>query len=268
MAVTKRTRFEVLRRDNHTCQYCGAKAPDVTMHIDHVMPVALGGDDKPGNLVTACKDCNAGKTSITPDSPLVEGLSDRAAAYALGMQDKMTRFRATFEAYEEFEEWFLEMWDDRVGRLSWTTDLPVDYQRSLFRWSQMGVPRTAFEIAISAALGKYGIRGNNGHFNYMAGVIQRMIDEQGIDLSVRDATAATYTEAEAEEMSIESYQRGIDRGFSDGMQLERLKNIGADFVRHHIDQTWMELEDHPFDPDLVRYTGKVVRVGAHQDDKT
>src|SRR4051794_41151740 len=111
MAVTKRTRFEVLRRDNHTCQYCGAKAPDVVLHIDHVMPVSLGGDDKPGNLVTACKDCNAGKASITPDSPLVAGLSDRAAAYALGMQDKMTRFRADFEALEGYEESFRDVWD-------------------------------------------------------------------------------------------------------------------------------------------------------------
>lgn len=102
MAVTKRTRFEVLRRDDHTCQYCGAKAPDVKLTIDHVMPVSLGGDDKPGNLVTACRDCNAGKSSITPDSPLVEGLSDRAAAYALGMQDKMTRFRADVEAADEY----------------------------------------------------------------------------------------------------------------------------------------------------------------------
>lgn len=36
MAVSKRTRFEVLRRDGHICQYCGEKAPDVTLHVDHV----------------------------------------------------------------------------------------------------------------------------------------------------------------------------------------------------------------------------------------
>ena len=34
MAVSKRTRFEVLKRDNHTCQYCGAKAPNATLHVE------------------------------------------------------------------------------------------------------------------------------------------------------------------------------------------------------------------------------------------
>lgn len=59
MALTKRTRFEILRRDNHTCRYCGASAPDATLTVDHVTPVALGGTDDPSNLVTACRDCNA-----------------------------------------------------------------------------------------------------------------------------------------------------------------------------------------------------------------
>ena len=45
MPVTKRVRFEVLRRDNHTCHYCGARAPEVAITIDHVVPVALGGSD-------------------------------------------------------------------------------------------------------------------------------------------------------------------------------------------------------------------------------
>ena len=56
MAVSKRTRFEVLRRDNHTCRYCGQSAPDVKLTVDHVLPVALGGHDDPTNLVAACKD--------------------------------------------------------------------------------------------------------------------------------------------------------------------------------------------------------------------
>lgn len=65
MPVTKRVRFEVLRRDNHTCHYCGARAPEVA--IDHVVPVALGGSDNPENLVAACAPCNSGKSSATPD---------------------------------------------------------------------------------------------------------------------------------------------------------------------------------------------------------
>ncbi|MFF8482376.1 HNH endonuclease [Streptomyces antibioticus] len=63
MAVSKRLRYEIFRRDNHTCRYCGASAPNVPLRVDHVTPVALGGSDKPENLVTSCEPCNSGKSS-------------------------------------------------------------------------------------------------------------------------------------------------------------------------------------------------------------
>lgn len=68
MAVSKRLRYEILRRDNHACRYCGAAAPDVKLNVDHVIPTSLGGSDKPENLVAACADCNGGKTSSLPDA--------------------------------------------------------------------------------------------------------------------------------------------------------------------------------------------------------
>jgi hypothetical protein len=68
MAVSKRLRYEILRRDNHACRYCGATAPDVKLAVDHVIPQSLGGSDKPENLVASCVDCNAGKTSSMPNA--------------------------------------------------------------------------------------------------------------------------------------------------------------------------------------------------------
>jgi hypothetical protein len=59
--VSKKTRFEVFKRDMFTCQYCGAKAPEVVLHADHINPVANGGDSGIMNLVTACAACNGGK---------------------------------------------------------------------------------------------------------------------------------------------------------------------------------------------------------------
>lgn len=78
MAVSKRTRFEVLRRDNFTCRYCGAKAPDVELHVDHVHPRLHGGNDHPRNLVAACKDCNLGKSAILLDSEKARDVSDES----------------------------------------------------------------------------------------------------------------------------------------------------------------------------------------------
>jgi hypothetical protein len=60
-ALPKAVRFEVLKRDSFTCQYCGAKAPDVVLQIDHIEPVSLGGSDSLLNLATSCAACNGGK---------------------------------------------------------------------------------------------------------------------------------------------------------------------------------------------------------------
>ncbi len=46
----------IFRRDNHTCQYCGAK--NVPLTIDHIVPKVDGGKDSWENLVTACIQCN------------------------------------------------------------------------------------------------------------------------------------------------------------------------------------------------------------------
>ncbi|MFD5566601.1 HNH endonuclease [Streptomyces cadmiisoli] len=71
MAVSKRLRYEILRRDNFACRYCGAAAPDVKLNADHVIPQSLGGTDKPENLVASCTDCNSGKTSSMPNAMVV-----------------------------------------------------------------------------------------------------------------------------------------------------------------------------------------------------
>ena len=57
-------RFQILQRDNFTCQYCGRKAPDVILQIDHKYPKSKGGKLIKDNLITACVDCNQGKKDI------------------------------------------------------------------------------------------------------------------------------------------------------------------------------------------------------------
>jgi len=60
-AIPKKLRFEVFKRDHFTCVYCGAKAPDVLLQIDHIEPVSKGGKTELLNLVTCCQACNSGK---------------------------------------------------------------------------------------------------------------------------------------------------------------------------------------------------------------
>lgn len=237
MAITKRTRFEVLRRDEHTCQYCGAKAPDVVLHIDHVIPVSLGGDDKPGNLVTACKDCNTGKSSIAPDAPIVAGLSERAAAYALGMADKMARVRDSFERAHEFTSQFDREWNKWTAPDGNPVPLPPDYEASLYRWVMMGVPFEALRLAIPKAMTKYGLRGEFPEFQYMAGIVWRMIDAHEIDYSVTEATARVFTKWECEDFAAQQGADYYSEGMADGVELERRGALDRDILMHHIDGT-------------------------------
>lgn len=69
---TSRLRLQILARDGFTCRYCGAKAPRVELHVDHVIAVADGGGSEADNLVTACRDCNQGKGSRTIMPPALE----------------------------------------------------------------------------------------------------------------------------------------------------------------------------------------------------
>lgn len=78
IAVPKRVRFEVFKRDGFSCQYCGAHPPSVILHLDHINPVAHGGKNDIDNLITACEPCNLGKSDkLLSDVP--PSLKDKAA---------------------------------------------------------------------------------------------------------------------------------------------------------------------------------------------
>lgn len=61
--LSKKLRFEVFKRDGFACQYCGSNPPSVVLEIDHINPVSNGGNNDIDNLITACFDCNRGKSS-------------------------------------------------------------------------------------------------------------------------------------------------------------------------------------------------------------
>jgi len=54
----------ICRRDNFTCQYCGASGGELT--IDHVTPRSRGGHTTWENVVCSCRDCNARKGDRLP----------------------------------------------------------------------------------------------------------------------------------------------------------------------------------------------------------
>jgi hypothetical protein len=69
--IGKSKRYDVLKRDNFTCQYCGRSAPEAVLEIDHKNPVSNGGSNNQDNLVTSCYDCNRGKSAKVDEKALV-----------------------------------------------------------------------------------------------------------------------------------------------------------------------------------------------------
>lgn len=177
MAITKRTRYEVLRRDNYTCRYCGAKAPHVELQVDHVIPKALGGGDAPDNLVAACRDCNTGKTSSSPDSAQVAQVRAQAVAMSIALR---TAFENRIGGFKDDEKWcrhFKRKWDKTADEQGLMYAKPDDnWKNTISRWRGMGVPLEVIDDAVEKALRKYGLR-QSGRFAYMCGIVWNVVND-------------------------------------------------------------------------------------------
>jgi len=93
--LSNKVRFEVFKRDSFTCQYCGKMSPDVVLQVDHLKPVSNGGDNDIMNLVTACVECNSGKSN-TP-------LSDNVLLSK--QQQQLTELNERKQQMEMMFEW-------------------------------------------------------------------------------------------------------------------------------------------------------------------
>lgn len=60
----QKLRFQLLLLYCFTCQYCGRRAPEVRLAIDHKIPKSKGGSFSKENLTVACWECNSGKSDI------------------------------------------------------------------------------------------------------------------------------------------------------------------------------------------------------------
>ena len=92
--ISKSIRFEMLKRDSFTCQYCGATPPNVVLEPDHIQPVAEGGGNELLNLVTSCFDCNRGKSArlLSDDSVVVKQKKQLD-----NLQEKREQFKMMYE---------------------------------------------------------------------------------------------------------------------------------------------------------------------------
>jgi hypothetical protein len=138
-AISQSIRFEVFKRDLFTCQYCGKKAPDVILEVDHVNPVSKGGDNSLENLVTSCKECNRGKRN--------KKLSDMSA---------IEKSRKQLEELQERKNMI-----DMI--FQWKKSLRDQYEEAAIKLSEILYDETGFGFTddylkmVATRVKKYGI---------------------------------------------------------------------------------------------------------------
>lgn len=179
MAVSKRLRYEVLRRDGHACQYCGRTAPEVKLTVDHVSPTALGGSDEPSNLVAACGDCNSGKTSSNPDAPLVESVAQDALRWSQAINVAAEQMLAQRDAFHEQLDAFDQAWSGwSHGSESDRKPVPIPdgWKWSVERFLAAGLPMPLLLDCIGKAMTTQRVKPSET-FRYMCGIAWSMVGE-------------------------------------------------------------------------------------------
>jgi hypothetical protein len=176
MAISKRVRYEVLRRDGHRCRYCGAAAPEVALTVDHVTPVALGGSDDPSNLAAACGPCNAGKTSTSPDATTVAQVDEDVIRWhraSRAASQRMASRTADRVAYcQRFSDAW-QIWDEKSALLD------SGWVSAVTNWHADGLPIETLVESIDIAMGSRvpGYR----VWRYFYGVVKRRLAELDAD---------------------------------------------------------------------------------------
>jgi hypothetical protein len=171
MAVSKRLRHEILRRDKFRCQHCGhGKEDGVKLTVDHVKAVALGGTDVPENLQALCADCNAGKSATPVDAPLVAEVDERAARWAGAMQTAAQQMLKDIAARRAEHGKFDRAWKRWTLNDGRTFPRPDTWRQSVDQWRSIGVPLEVIVECAEKALANERLP-TAAVFKYMAKIV-------------------------------------------------------------------------------------------------
>ncbi len=181
----KRLRFEILKRDGFRCRYCGRTALMVCLQVDHVIAVANGGDDSPGNLVTACVDCNGGKSAVPLDSVMPGADVAALREHAEQVREVALAARELATAKKEACDTYRAAYSECVGRDITTPTLAA------FRTATERHPPARLFAAMDVTAGKvHHARLNDVEAaKYFFAVLRNMKQEEGLDDPDRDLVA-------------------------------------------------------------------------------
>lgn len=90
--ISKETRIRVHEKYGGRCAYCGQPITLQEMQVDHMDPVARGGEDDEVNYMPACRTCNHYKHTLSVEAfrgqigLLTKRLAERVYIYKLALR--------------------------------------------------------------------------------------------------------------------------------------------------------------------------------------
>lgn len=173
--ISKRLRFEIFKRDGFRCVYCGATPVSSPLHVDHVEPVAAGGESGPENLVTACASCNLGKSSVPLHDRKFKAdmVSEADLDHAQQIREYLEVQREVARARGAVVAELLGYWAERCGGERY---LPRDLEgrlRILVKEFEPAKLMEAIDIVAAKSLG------TTSSLKYFHGILRRWRNEQG-----------------------------------------------------------------------------------------
>jgi hypothetical protein len=184
-SISTRTRFEIFKRDGFKCVYCGRTPMESPLHVDHVDPDSRGGPTEPGNLVTACQDCNLGKSDVPLDQRAFPSKlePEQIIEHAEQIKGYLEAQRVLVKAKSSVADEVLAYWEERVGSIP--RDLPSRLPRMIEEW---GVAKLCEAIDIVAA--RWAGYGGARPLKYLHGILRNWREDasgsvQAPDESVR-----------------------------------------------------------------------------------
>ena len=171
MSISKRLRFEIFKIDNFSCRYCGRTPPSVILEIDHIIPVSKGGKDNKENLITACFDCNRGKTNILlmeKNKNSLEIIKEREAQIKAFNKLLMKQRQRFDNEADEINKIFSKFWNNEYS----LSDKGLLSVKKFLKKLPFAIVLEAAEIATTKNLII-----KNQEFQYFCGICHRKIRE-------------------------------------------------------------------------------------------
>ena len=222
--ISKGLRFRVLQRDKHTCQYCGRKAPDVELALDHLVPVAKNGTDDYENLVVSCVECNSGKSDKLIESAHGKTREEWRGELARQLKEDMRTRRERLPEVRDH-------WARALGRISEYHD------DAICRFMEDYDPDWIKEAVSLAVQRRKEGRAPSNYVKYVSGILKRMAEDgsAGSELGKNarlESLSATqkqidYMVALADKLGIPEEER---EEFTLPMTMRRAKEILDDLV--------------------------------------